>query len=82
MRAMRRGRREIAATRANPKLSGARLDPRIAVTGDIAQAARADIVLIVTPAQHLREAVTALAPHLATATPRDRLRQGHRARHA
>jgi glycerol-3-phosphate dehydrogenase (NAD(P)+) len=39
------------------------------VTADIANAARADIVLIATPAQHLREAVTALAPHLARATP-------------
>ena len=32
-------------------------------------AARADIILIATPAQNLREAVTALAPHLAKATP-------------
>ena len=60
---------QIAATRANPKLSGARLDAGIAVTGDIAQAARADIILIATPAQHLRAAVAALAPHLAAATP-------------
>ena len=36
---------------------------------DIALAARADIILIATPAQNLREAVTALAPHLAKATP-------------
>ena len=60
---------EIAATRANPKLSGTRLAADIAVTADIAQAARADVVLIATPAQHLREAVIALAPHLAAATP-------------
>jgi glycerol-3-phosphate dehydrogenase (NAD(P)+) len=60
---------EIAATRANPKLSGTRLAADIAVTADIAQAARADIVLIATPAQHLRKAVIALAPHLAAATP-------------
>jgi glycerol-3-phosphate dehydrogenase (NAD(P)+) len=60
---------EIAATRANPKLSGARLDASIGVTDDIASAARADIILIATPAQNLREAVTALAPHLAKATP-------------
>ena len=39
------------------------------MTGDIALAARADIILIATPAQNLREAVTALAPHLARATP-------------
>jgi len=60
---------EIAATRANPKLSGARLDASVAVTGDIARAAAADMILIATPAQNLREAVSVLAPHLAPATP-------------
>jgi glycerol-3-phosphate dehydrogenase (NAD(P)+) len=60
---------EIAATRTNPKLSGVRLGATIAVTDDIARAARADIILIATPAQHLREAVSALVPHLAAATP-------------
>ena len=61
--------KQIAATRANPKLPGVKLDPVIAVTADIAQAAACDIILIATPAQHLREAVTALAPHLAKAKP-------------
>src|SRR6267154_603515 len=60
---------EIAATRANPKLSGARLDASVKVTDDIALAAAADIILVATPAQNLREAVTALAPHLARAKP-------------
>jgi glycerol-3-phosphate dehydrogenase (NAD(P)+) len=60
---------EIAATRANPKLPGARLDANVEVTGDIARAAAADIILIATPAQNLRDAVAALAPHLARATP-------------
>lgn len=60
---------QIAATRKNPRLPEAHLDAGIAVTGDIARAARADIMLIATPAQHLREAVAALAPHLAKATP-------------
>src|SRR6202051_1826637 len=60
---------EIAATRANPKLSGVRLDASIEVTDDLASAAGADIILIATPAQNLREAVAALAPHLAKATP-------------
>jgi glycerol-3-phosphate dehydrogenase (NAD(P)+) len=59
----------IGATRANPKLSGVRLDAAVSVTNDIALAARADIVVIATPAQNLREAATALAPHLAKATP-------------
>src|ERR1700722_13261860 len=60
---------EIAATRTNPKLSGMKLDATIQVTDDIEFAACADIVLIATPAQNLRAAVTALAPHLAKATP-------------
>ena len=60
---------EIAATRINPKLSGIKLDANIQVTDDIAVAARADIILIATPAQNLRAAVTMLAPHLAKATP-------------
>jgi glycerol-3-phosphate dehydrogenase (NAD(P)+) len=60
---------EIAATRANPKLPGAMLVASVKVTGDIAVAAAADIVLIATPAQSLREAVSALAPRLATTKP-------------
>jgi glycerol-3-phosphate dehydrogenase (NAD(P)+) len=60
---------QIATTHANPKLSGVRLDTSIKVTNDIAVAAAADIVLIATPAQSLRQAVTLLAPHLAKATP-------------
>ena len=59
---------QINATRVNPKLPGAMLDAGIAVTGDLARAATADIILLATPAQHLREAVTALAPHLAGGT--------------
>jgi glycerol-3-phosphate dehydrogenase (NAD(P)+) len=60
---------EIAATRVNRKLSGAHLDASVAVTGDIARAATADIILIATPAQNLRDAVAAFAPHLGRATP-------------
>src|SRR6267142_544717 len=60
---------EIAATRANPKLPGVKLEAGVKVTDDIAVAAAADIVLIATPAQNLREAVAALAPHLAVANP-------------
>lgn len=60
---------EIADTRINPRLPEMRLDAGVAVTGEIAQAAAADIILVATPAQHLREAVAALAPHLARATP-------------
>jgi glycerol-3-phosphate dehydrogenase (NAD(P)+) len=60
---------EIATTRANPKLPGVKLDASVKVTDDIALAGRADIILIATPAQNLREAATALAPHLAKSTP-------------
>src|SRR5258705_2881202 len=56
---------EIAATRSNPKLPGVKLAASVKVTDDIAAAAAADIVLIATPAQNLREAIAALATHLA-----------------
>ena len=59
----------MKATRENLRLPGIRIEPGIEITGDIARAARADIILIVTPAQHLREAATALAPHLKRTTP-------------
>src|SRR3981081_4558081 len=58
-----------AATRANPKLPGVMLDASIEVTSDLAIAAATEIVLIATPAQNLRAAVTALPPHLAAAKP-------------
>ncbi len=60
---------EIAATRANLKLPGVKLNASVKVTDDIAVAAAADIVLIATPAQNLREGVAALTPHLATTKP-------------
>jgi len=64
---------EIAARmksgQANPRLPDMRLDERIEVTNRIAAAASADIILIATPAQNLREAATALAPLLKPATP-------------
>jgi glycerol-3-phosphate dehydrogenase (NAD(P)+) len=59
----------IAATRENPRLPGITLPAGIAVTTDLARTGRADIILIATPAQHLRGAVNALAPHVAPATP-------------
>jgi glycerol-3-phosphate dehydrogenase (NAD(P)+) len=60
---------QMTSARSNPRLPGVRVDERVQITGDIAAAARADIMLIATPAQHLREAVAALAPHLKKATP-------------
>ncbi|BAM86323.1 NAD(P)H-dependent glycerol-3-phosphate dehydrogenase [Bradyrhizobium oligotrophicum S58] len=59
----------IAAARENPRLPGIPLADSIAVTADLAQAAGADAMLIVVPAQHLRGAVMHLAPLLAHGTP-------------
>lgn len=59
----------IAKTRENPKLPGIQLEKAIAVTSDLAQAGRASAVLLVTPAQSLRAAALALAPHLTKHTP-------------
>jgi glycerol-3-phosphate dehydrogenase (NAD(P)+) len=59
----------MMASRENPRLPGVPLDARIAATGDLGFAARADIILLVVPAQNLRAAATALAPHLRAKTP-------------
>jgi glycerol-3-phosphate dehydrogenase (NAD(P)+) len=59
----------MTTARDNPKLPGVNFDPRITITSDVATAASADIILLAIPAQNLREAVTALALHLAAATP-------------
>jgi glycerol-3-phosphate dehydrogenase (NAD(P)+) len=59
----------IASTRDNPRLPGVRLAQEIFVTSELALAARADMLLIATPAQHLRGAVNMLATHLTTQTP-------------
>lgn len=59
----------IAQTRENPKLPGIQLEKAITVTSDLAQANRASAILLVTPAQSLREAALALAPHLPKGTP-------------
>jgi glycerol-3-phosphate dehydrogenase (NAD(P)+) len=60
---------QMKSARSNPRLPGVRVDDRIEITGDITAAARADLILIATPAQHLRDAAAALAPHLKKATP-------------
>ncbi|MCP3474617.1 NAD(P)-dependent glycerol-3-phosphate dehydrogenase [Bradyrhizobium sp. CCGUVB1N3] len=59
----------IASSRENPRLPGVKLSPDIVVTSELALAARAEILLIVTPAQHLRGAANTLAPHLTKPTP-------------
>jgi glycerol-3-phosphate dehydrogenase (NAD(P)+) len=59
----------IMATREAPRLPGVKLDPSIAVTGALTALAHADAVLLVVPAQELRVAATALAPHLKDSVP-------------
>jgi glycerol-3-phosphate dehydrogenase (NAD(P)+) len=59
----------IASTRENPRLPGVPLASSITLTSELALAARADILLIATPAQHLRGAVNTLAAHLTKPTP-------------
>src|SRR4051812_40762230 len=59
----------IAASRRNPRLPDIELDSRIKVTSRLADAAAADILLLAVPAQNLREAARALAPHVGAATP-------------
>ncbi len=48
-----------------PFLPGVALDHKIIATDDIARTARADIVLLVPPAQYLRSTLSDLKPHIA-----------------
>jgi len=50
-------------------LPGISLSPALKATGDMARAARADIILIVVPAQFVRAVALDLKPHLAESTP-------------
>lgn len=50
-------------------LPGIALPAAIHATGDLAEAADAGALLLVVPAQHLRETLRVLAPHLRDATP-------------
>ena len=53
----------------NPFLPGVALPKTLAATGDLAEAAQADALLLVVPAQVLHGFAAALAPHLAPGTP-------------
>jgi len=59
----------IAQKRESLFLPGVRLDDGIALAGDLAAAARSEVILLVVPAQAVRSAATALAPHLKAGTP-------------
>ena len=72
----------LANKRESRFLPGVRLDDSIKATRDLAEAARADAILLVVPAQVLRAVCTALAHLLSRPHAAHRLREGHRARHA
>jgi glycerol-3-phosphate dehydrogenase (NAD(P)+) len=59
----------MAASRDNPRLPGTRLDDRIKVTAMLADAVRADALLLVVPAQELRTVARQLASLVAAGTP-------------
>jgi glycerol-3-phosphate dehydrogenase (NAD(P)+) len=61
--------KQLATGRESLFLPGVRIDDGIAVAGDIAEAARAEAILLVVPAQAVRAVATALAPVLANGTP-------------
>ena len=50
-------------------LPGIALHPAIQATSELAEAARADLILAVPPAQHMRAVLNALKPHLPPNTP-------------
>jgi glycerol-3-phosphate dehydrogenase (NAD(P)+) len=59
----------LAGKRESLFLPGVRLDDSIALAGDIAEAAHAEALLLVVPAQSVRAVAKALAPVLANGTP-------------
>jgi glycerol-3-phosphate dehydrogenase (NAD(P)+) len=50
-------------------LAGVALEPEIDAVADMAGLASCDLILAVAPAQHLRSALKALAPHLRAGVP-------------
>ncbi|MEX2036795.1 MAG: NAD(P)H-dependent glycerol-3-phosphate dehydrogenase [Xanthobacteraceae bacterium] len=60
---------QLAQKRESRFLPGVRIDDGIAVTRDLALAARAQALLLVVPAQAMRSVATALAPAIAERTP-------------
>ena len=59
----------LAKARESLFLPGVRLDDAIALAGNLAEAARADALLLVVPAQTVRRVATALAPLIGAGTP-------------
>ncbi|MBI3701461.1 MAG: NAD(P)-dependent glycerol-3-phosphate dehydrogenase [Afipia sp.] len=59
----------MSRSRENARLPGIQIVKSVVITSDLAQAAKSEALLLVTPAQSLRQATIALAPHLASGTP-------------
>lgn len=59
----------LRAKRESVRLPGVTLADGIVVTGNLADASNADAILLAMPAQNLRSAVVALAPHVKAGTP-------------
>ena len=59
----------LASRRESPRLPGARLDERVGIAPLGADVGRYDAILLAVPAQHLRDAVRAIAPALTEGTP-------------
>jgi glycerol-3-phosphate dehydrogenase (NAD(P)+) len=60
---------QLAQQRESKFLRGVRIEDSIAVTRDLAEAARADAILLVVPAQAMRSVVKALGAAIAPGTP-------------
>jgi glycerol-3-phosphate dehydrogenase (NAD(P)+) len=61
---------EINASHANSLfLPGVALHPELTATSDLAAIARHELILLVSPAQHVRAVARELAPHMAAGTP-------------
>ena len=73
---------DISAGRGNRFLPGVAMPKDLTVTGELAQAAKADALLLAVPAQVLHGFADRLQPHLQPGTAAGDLRQGHRERHA
>ena len=59
----------LAEQRESRFLPGVRLDDTIAITRDLGEAAQAEAILLVVPAQAMRSVLTSLAPSLADGIP-------------
>src|SRR3954469_2789145 len=60
---------QLAQQRESKFLRGVRIEDSIAVTRDLAEAARAEAILLVVPAQAMRSVVKALGAAVAPGTP-------------